>query len=183
MAGKAGNSDAAASVAVNPNTTTPPARVPRSATASGNVVTYVYNDGTTHTLTGHHPNRDNNPANITYLGDGSYARSLGAIGNDNGFAIFPSIDQGFAATAKNMGNIARIHVGKANRSRQPDGTIAAIVYTWTPLGQPGNDPEKIIGELYSWTGISRNTQFSSLTDTQKIALAHAYARAEGFHPN
>ena len=73
-----------------------------SVVADGTKRTYTMTDGTQEVREGGtRAWRNNNPGNIRWLGNGDYAKSLGAIGHDNGpdgtMAVFPTIEAGEAA--------------------------------------------------------------------------------------
>lgn len=98
----------------------------------------------------------------------------GSIGNDNGFAIFPNADVGYAAAVERMGQIAKY----LSRSGQPAGSLANIVYIWSPPSE--NDTEGMIRDITQWTGIDRNAKFSSLTPYKQLQFVCAYAKREGY---
>lgn len=119
--------------------------------------------------------RDNNPLNVTY---GPVARNNGAIGRDGAFAIFPSEEQGFLAARANMDRIERVTRGRVKGTGQPDGTLAMLVYVWSPPHE--NDTEGMIRDIMQFSGFTRDTPYSSLSEDQKLIFIRAYARREGY---
>lgn len=91
-----------------------------------------------------------------------------------GFAIFPNADAGYAAAVERMGQIAEY----PSRSGQPAGSLANIVYIWSPPSE--NDTEGMISDITKWSGLSRNVQYSSLSPDQKLSFVRAYAKREGY---
>ena len=144
---------------------------PVAAHASGRTVTFTNSDGSTYTVTGNHPDRDNNPLDLQV---GRAATDNGSIGNDKGFAIFPNADDGSAAAVERMGRIAKY----PSRSGQPAGSLANIIYIWSPPNE--NDTEGMISDITRWTGLNRNTKYLSMTPNQKLSFVHAYAKREGY---
>ena len=151
----------------------PSAPSPISATASGTTVTFTNPDGTTYVQTAKHPVRDNNPLDMQW---GPTARANGAIGKDGKTAVFPNADQGYAAAARRMDTIASTYSKVHN---QPDGSLGMITYVWSPPSDL-NDTEGMIKDISARTGLDRNTQWNSLSESQKISFAKAYAWREGY---
>ena len=148
---------------------------PISAMASGKTVTYSNPEGSTFPLTDNgHPNRDQNPLD---LGIGDTARRHGAIGADHSVAIFPSARDAFDASMERMTDIARNH---SSSHGQPVGSLANLVYVWSPPEHRQNDTEGMIHDIMRATGFDRNTQWESLTLDQKKAFLRAYGRREGY---
>jgi hypothetical protein len=148
---------------------------PTAATVSGKTVTYTNPDGSAFPLTDKgHPNRDQNPLD---LGIGDTARRHGAIGADGSVAIFPSARNAFEASMERMTDIAQNH---SSSHGQPVGSLANLIYVWSPPEGRQNDTEGMIHDIMKATGFNRNTQWESLTLDQKKAFLNAYGRREGY---
>ena len=96
--------------------------------------------------------RTNNPGNIMWNGDGSYARKLGAIGyyqNKNGrYAVFPSEEDGWNA----MHTLLFVH----NNSQHYKDTIASEVFRkYAPTGHGANNPGWYANEVIKKVGSNK----------------------------
>lgn len=148
---------------------------PVSATTKGEVVTFTNGGGATYTQTGSLATRNNNPLNME---NGAYARQLGAIGGDR-FAIFPNSDVGFEAAIANFDRIERKHRGAQNGTGQPDGSLAMLVYIWSPP-KDHNDTEGMIQFIAQKTGLGRNVRYQDLSRADRLRFLHAYSLREGY---
>jgi RHS repeat-associated protein len=134
--------------------------LPVKATASGRTVTYEYANGDKFTITGTHPNRDQNPGNVI---TGDFATSRGAIGNDRAFAIFPSPAEGWTAMKDTV-------TGKYGKS-----TVNGMIESYAPPSE--NDTAGYQKTVARVSGVTGDSVISSLTPQQLGALLNAMARA------
>jgi hypothetical protein len=120
---------------------------------------------TVETRTGTHAFRDNNPGNIR---DGNFAENNGAVGNDKGFAIFPTSGDGFQALGGLLGSSSyqRLSVDQAINRYAPPSENDTAAYQSTVRAQ---------------VGVSGDTRMSSLTRAQMGGMEHAIAQHEGFY--
>lgn len=90
--------------------------------------------------------RNNNPGNLEY---GPFTRSMGAIGSDGRFAIFPDMQTGTNALSALM------------RSYQSRGfnTVGSIVGRYAPAGE--NDVSAYTGFLSNYLGVDKDTRLNS----------------------
>lgn len=158
---------------LEPGAPSQPNEPPISANASGGRVIYTNPDGSTFAEGGWHPNRDRNPMNIR---SGPLARGHGALGDDSGFAIFPSGRVAFGAAMDRMNDIAANH---SSSHGQPPGSLANLVYVWSPP-EDHNHTEEMIHDITKATGFDRNAKWESLTLEQRKAFLRAYGRREGY---
>ena len=105
--------------------------------------------------------RNNNPGNIEY---GSYAKSMGAIGTDGRFAVFPN----YAAGRK-----AQEHLLFESKTYK-DLTLGQAINKWAP-GSENNVPAYIAA-----MGGDPNAKMSSFSPAQRSALLDAMQRHEGW---
>jgi RHS repeat-associated protein len=145
-----------------------------SATANGTTVTITTETTTgpdgagTRTIenrTGTHAFRDNNPGNIRA---GNFATANGAIGTDNGFAIFPNSGTGFQA----MSNLLS---GPSYQKLTVDQAISR----YAPPSE--NNTAAYQAAIRTAVGVSGNTPMSALNGGQRGQMAQAIARHEGFY--
>ncbi len=124
-------------------------------------------DGKTYTLKGDRNWRNNNPGNIEY---GDFAKSLGAIGSDGRFAVFPSIDHGYAAQETLQ------FEGKSYR----DKSIGDAISRYAPEFE--NDSAAYAAEVAAAAGVPVTTKMSDLSPDQRKAFLAAQHRVEGMKP-
>lgn len=105
--------------------------------------------------------RNNNPGNIEY---GPFARSLGAIGSDGRFAIFPTEAAGRLAQEK------LLFEGKNYR----DKTLSGAIHTWAPASE--NNVPAYIRAL----GGDGSKRMSEYTTEERKRLMSAMQRHEGW---
>ena len=146
----------------------PVAAIPMSQT-----VMYIYADGHTETKSGNHPNRDNNPMDIA---SGKFAANHGAIGSDNGFAIFATPEDGWAAALANMNRI--------NDQQGGHATLGMLVSKWSPplnaKSEFENDTASMIVYITSHSMTSSSDTWSSLSLDQQNTFMHWSAIREGY---
>lgn len=106
--------------------------------------------------------RNNNPGNIEY---GQFAISMGAIGTDGRFAIFPTMDMGYKAAdtlmkGKNYQNL----------------TIAQAIRRWAP--ETENDVQ-IYQRRFQQAGFDLNKRYSDLTPEEQRRYLETKMNMEG----
>lgn len=123
-------------------------------------------DGTTQRLQGSRNWRNNNPGNIEY---GSYARSMGAVGTDGRFAVFPTYEAGRAAKEGlifNGSNYKNLTLTQAINRYAPPSENDTGWYQRTVLAAVGNT----------------NKPMNQYTPSERVAILDAMQRVEGFKP-
>jgi peptidoglycan hydrolase-like protein with peptidoglycan-binding domain len=126
--------------------------------------TVLADDGKTYTLKGDRNWRNNNPGNIEY---GDFAKSMGAIGTDGRFAVFPSVD---------MGNAAQETLQFEGKSYR-DKSIADAISRYAPEFE--NDTAAYAAEVAAAAGVPLSTKMRDLTPKQRAAFLAAQHRVEG----
>jgi hypothetical protein len=124
--------------------------------------TVTYADGTTATLGGPRPIRNNNPGNLEY---GQFAISQGAVGSDGRYAVFPT---------PAIGQQAKINLLKTDTYQ--DLTIGNAFNRYAP---PGENPN-YLRDLQNYTGFNLGRNMSSLSDSEFNTLISAVAKIEGY---
>lgn len=109
--------------------------------------------------------RNNNPGNIEA---GDYANSLGAVGSDGRFAVFPSYDTGRKAKEK------LLFEGKNYK----DKTLKEAIYRYAPPSE--NNSEMYAQKVAAAAGVDVNTPVSSFTPAQRQKALTAMEQVEGF---
>lgn len=134
---------------------------------SGSSLTYTNADGSATSLTGGSMAwRNNNPGNLVY---NAYTASLGAIGSNNGFAVFPDVTTGTAA-------LTTLLNGPTYQSLSIDAAIAR----YAPAFE--NNTTAYQAFVTGAMGVSGSTQLSSLSQSQMQTLQAAIQRQEGYVP-
>lgn len=128
-----------------------------------NVVEYA--DGKVERRSGTRNWRNNNPGNIEY---GDYAKSLGAIGTDGRFAIFPTYEAGRKAKQDLL----------FESKNYKDKTISGAISRYAPPSE--NNTQAYINTVASSIGVSPDTKLESLTPEQRSAMLDAMERVEGY---
>lgn len=111
--------------------------------------------------------RNNNPGNIEF---GPFARSMGAIGTDGRFAVFPTYEQGRKAKATLLWG------SKGYRGK----TIGQAIARYAPSFE--NDTGAYTGAITKALGVSSDTPMASLTPKQREMMLNTMERVEGFKP-
>jgi hypothetical protein len=109
--------------------------------------------------------RNNNPGNLV---PGSFSNGQGAIGDNQGFAIFPTWDVGWDAM-----------INLLETSAYQDQTIAGALRRWAP---PASNPNinTYINYVGQQLGVNPNTTLvSSLTSDQLQTMGQAISNFEG----
>jgi hypothetical protein len=145
-------------------TTTDPSKriVSASGTDGSGATTVTYADGTTTTLTGPRPIRNNNPGNLEF---GPFARSQGAVGSDGRYAVFPTPE---------IGQQAKINLLKT--STYQNLTLRDAFNRYAP---PSENPN-YLRDLNNFTGFDLNRRLNSLADSEFNTLIGAVSKIEGF---
>jgi len=123
--------------------------------------TVTYEDGSSATLTGPRPIRNNNPGNLEY---GPFARSQGAVGGDGRYAVFPT---------KQIGWNAKVNLLKTKTYQSL--TLKDAFNRYAP---PSENPN-YLRDLKSYTGFDLNRPMSSLSPSEFNQLVQAVAKIEG----
>ena len=148
----------------NPNSEAP---ATAKASVHGRTVTIIRSDGTVEIRSGgSHAWRDNNPGNIKA---GDRAHSMGAIGHDGRFAIFPDEATGTAAQETLLLNV---YSGK---------TIDKTIEAWAPE-KDGNDTARYKAFVRHVTGLDGNRKIGELTSDERHRLMDAQRSMEGWKP-
>lgn len=130
-------------------------------------IIYYREDGSNATYIGGQRNwRNNNPGNIGY-GNGKLVKSLGAIGQAGGFAVFPDYETGRRAI---------FSVLKKNDFQ--GRTVSKAIEVWAPK-EHGNDTELYKKHVQAWTQIDLMRQVSSLSNEELEKLVKAIEKKEG----
>ena len=107
--------------------------------------------------------RNNNPGNIEY---GQFAISMGAIGSDGRFAIFPSEEMGRKAAdtllkGKSYANLS----------------AAQAINKWAPSSE--NDTKSYIANLAKQTGLDMNKKYVDMSPAEQAKFLDAMNKVEG----
>jgi hypothetical protein len=136
-----------------------------SVSGSGTSLIYTNADGTTTTLSGGSMAwRDNNPGNLIY---NSYTASLGAIGSNNGFAVFPDAATGTAALTSLL-----------NGSTYQSLSVNAAIAKYAPPSE--NNTTAYQASVMVALGVSGSTPLSSFSQSQMQTLQSAIQQQEGY---
>lgn len=136
-----------------------------AATGGGSTVRYTNPDGTTTTLSGGSLAwRNNNPGNLVYNAN---TAALGAIGQNNGFAVFPDVSTGSAALA-----------GILNTQTYQSLSVNAAIARYAPAFE--NNTSSYQAFVTNTLGVSGTTTLSSLSPTQMQSLQSAIQTQEGY---
>lgn len=123
-----------------------------------------YADGRVEKRTGDRGWRNNNPGNIEY---GDFAKSMGAIGSDGRFAIFPTPEAGRSAK-ENL-----LFESRGYRGLSIEGAISK----YAPPSE--NNTQGYIQQVTQALGLPKNTNISSLSADQRRVLLDAIQKIEG----
>ena len=131
----------------------------------GSNVSYTSPDGTTTALSGGSLAwRNNNPGNLVYNAN---TVALGAIGQNNGFAVFPDVSTGSAALA-----------GILNTSTYQSLSVDAAIARYAPAFE--NNTSAYQSFVTGTLGVSGTTTLNSLSQTQMSSLQSAIQKQEGY---
>jgi hypothetical protein len=109
--------------------------------------------------------RSNNPGNIEY---GPFAISMGAVGSDGRFAVFPSLEMGRKAADVLL-------KGK----HYADLTAADALKKWAPGVEKGNDPAAYAAMISKQTGIDMQKKYKDMTRDEQAKFLDAMNKVEG----
>ena len=112
---------------------------------------------------GHRNWRNNNPGNIEY---GKFAISMGAIGTDGRFAIFPSMDMGYAAADALM-------KGKSYQNL----SIADAIKRWAPASDKNDVAD--YQNTFKKAGFDITKKYSELSPSEQRRYLETKMRMEG----
>jgi hypothetical protein len=105
--------------------------------------------------------RNNNPLNLEYRPD------QGAIGSDGRFGVFPTMEAGVAAAARQL---------KMYRDQHGLNTVSGIVGRWAPAGE--NNTNAYILSVAKAMGVDPNAQLDLDNPAVMSSLISAMARVE-----
>jgi len=145
-------------------TTTPAASVGRPGAASATVQIKNAQGQVSETRTGGSLNwRNNNPGNIEY---GSFAVSMGAVGYNGRFAVFPTMEMGERAqdALLKSKNYANLNLQKA-------------IARWAPASE--NDPTNYANVLAAKSGLALNKRYVDLTEAEQKKFRDVQNQIEG----
>lgn len=109
--------------------------------------------------------RNNNPGNIEY---GAFAKSMGAIGTDGRFAIFPNYETGRRAKETLL----------FETSSYKNLSLSDAINRYAPSFE--NDTASYISNVATSAGISADTKMGDIPPAQRDAILDAFERQEGF---
>ena len=133
---------------------------------TGTSLTIVNGDGNTVTRKGDAPWRNNNPGNLRAS---NWTQSQpGFVGVSNGFAVFSTVDAGFAAQASLL----------FNNKNYTGLTLAQAITKYAPPNE--NNTAAYIKTVSSAMGISPDTPMSSLSPAQQQAMVKSMVGVEGY---
>jgi hypothetical protein len=108
--------------------------------------------------------RNNNPGNIEF---GPFAKSLGAVGTDGRFAVFPDMQAGMKAKEKLLfGSKSYINL-----------SIADAIHRYAPPSE--NDTAAYIKAVTAAASVTSDTTLNSLNASQRSAFLAAISKQEG----
>lgn len=109
--------------------------------------------------------RNNNPGNIEY---GDFARSMGAVGSDGRFAVFPNYEAGRRAKERLL----------FNTSSYRNLSITGAVNRYAPSFE--NDTGAYTRSITDALGVPETTSLTSLSQGQRQTMLDTMERVEGF---
>lgn len=124
-------------------------------------------DGEVVTVEGTRNWRNNNPGNLEY---GPFAQSMGAIGTDGRFAVFPSYDAG--RTAKET-----LIFSSPNYKDLP---LSDAIARYAPSFE--NDTQGYLNQVVAASGVSADTPMSQIPTERRAAILDAMQEVEGWRP-
>lgn len=138
-------------------------------TYSKNTTIYINDKGEKIKRTGGSSSwRNNNPGNIR---KSKIARTFGAIGETDAWAVFQSEEDGLNAIVKLL------------RSKNYKNlSIKDAIYRWCPFGDGKNNPANYSKKVSNMTGLSAEIKINELNDTEIRRVANAIKKQEGWKP-
>ena len=122
-------------------------------------------DGTTVRRQGSRAWRNNNPGNIEY---GDYAKTMGAIGSDGRFAIFPNYETGRRAKERLL----------FETSSYRNLTLDQAINRYAPSFE--NNTSAYIQNVSQSAGIDPNTRMIDIPQSARQEILNAFEQQEGF---
>jgi len=116
---------------------------------------------------GHINWRGNNPGNIEY--NSGYATSQGAIGTSGRFAVFPTMEMGYAAQKKLIGT----------GPKYKNLSMEDMIHRYNPKGDGNNNPAAYTSYVEAKTGISRNKTMKDMTPEELEHISKTMTVYEG----
>lgn len=120
-------------------------------------------DGRSFTVKGDRAMRNNNPGNIEY---GKFARSMGAIGTDGRFAVFPTREVGIRAQS-----------GLLFGKNYKDLTLADAISKYAPEFE--NNTAAYAATVAAMSGVSLDTKMADIPADKRTAVVEAMHYVEG----
>lgn len=136
--------------------------------AGAGFTTVTGSDGLQYTFQGPRNWRNNNPGNIEF---GDFARSMGAVGTDGRFAVFPTYEAGREAKRSLL----------FESEKYQGMSIAGAISRYAPE-EDGNDTARYISTVAGVLGVPANTPLSQLSEAQQASLMTAMEEFEGYKP-
>lgn len=122
-------------------------------------------DGNVFKMEGARNWRNNNPGNIEY---GEFAKSLGAVGSDGRFAVFPSYDAGRQAKEQLI----------FSSPRYRDLTLEQAISRYAPPNE--NNTRAYINQVAQAAGVPASTPMSQIPTSVRGNILDTMERVEGF---
>ena len=107
--------------------------------------------------------RNNNPGNIQY---GQFAISMGAIGSDGRFAIFPTEEMGRKAADTLLKGKSYANLSAADAIKK-----------WAPSNE--NDPKAYAARIAQQTGLDMNKKYADMSPDEQAKFLDAMNKVEG----
>lgn len=136
--------------------------------AGAGFTTVKGSDGLNYTFKGSRNWRNNNPGNIEF---GDFAKSMGAVGTDGRFAVFPTYEAGREAKR------SLLFEGKGYAGM----SIEQAIGRYAPASD-GNDTPRYISTVAGVLGVPANTPMSQLNTAQQASMLAAMEQFEGYKP-
>lgn len=137
----------------------------KRAKENGRDVIYTNSDGSSYRKTGGTRSwRNNNPGNLKYY---EFARKMGAIGQADGFAVFPDEETGMRALNELL---------RSNSYNKL--TIAGAINKYAPKKE--NNVSAYLNQIQNLTGLSINKRMVDLTESELSRVANAILKIEGW---
>lgn len=122
-------------------------------------------EGNVYKLEGARNWRNNNPGNIEY---GDFAKSLGAVGSDGRFAVFPSYETGRQAKEQLI----------FSSPRYRDLTLEQAISRYAPPNE--NNTRAYINQVAAAAGVPASTPMSQIPTSVRGNILDTMERVEGF---
>lgn len=144
----------------------------------GTTTYIIYSDGSEEVRQGGTRNlRNNNPGNIVY---NEYSKSLGAIGSQNGMAVFPDMETGSKAMTTLLTSNSYQNAPAVPSQGLNQGSVGAAIYKWAPPNE--NDSKSYVQYIEKRTGLPANKPLSECSPAEIEKVRQAIANYEGNTP-